>query len=145
MISFTYDPDPFGHFRYSFRKNILSLNHYYFYIVYMISVFLFLAFLPKLYWLPLIPPGIVLLIIIISRPYNRKRENIRAFICLTTVLVILGMRVLIIIGPSPLYTHYYFCAVISLVFILTLITLCGLIYEFVWICYLYKRAPKTEQ
>ena len=127
LLALWLDPDSFDYFRYSFKRNELALSHCYLYIVMMVSASVLKAMLPSLFYVPIIPPTVLMLLTLITRPYRHLQENVRAVVCL---IIICGVSAidLVLTLCSRSFAFVYFFALFVILTLYSVGTICYLVY-----------------
>lgn len=100
LLLFRFDPDPFDYFRYAFKRDRKSMAYFYIYGLAIISGVLLLCLMPEMAYLPMIPFGVMLMYVIVLRPYREISENVRSIFYLLVILSCLSLRVYIQYVPS---------------------------------------------
>ncbi len=95
FVKFGFDPYPFGYFRFSFRPQTLAMEHYLIKILILIMTVLLIVLLPNLYFVHPIPLALMLLYILINRPYKLPRENARAVLNWLIMLSFTTMNIVV--------------------------------------------------
>lgn len=70
IILYFCDPDPFDYFRYAFRKQMLPLLTYFFFLATFVSTIVLFFMFPHLSWTAMIPFSVFFVYILAYRPYK---------------------------------------------------------------------------
>lgn len=70
FLLFFCNPDPFDYFRYSFKKHRLLLLYYHGYALVIVATVAITVLVRSVLWAAAIPCGVLLLFVIIVRPYK---------------------------------------------------------------------------
>lgn len=87
------DPHGFGFFRYSFRMTYMTFYYFWIFICGIVLFACFSASIPRVSYMPIIPIGLLLLHVIIFRPFTDRYENIRSAINLLVMGSFCGFKI----------------------------------------------------
>lgn len=93
LILFLEDPHGFGFFRYSFRMTYLTFYHFWIFIFGMILFSCLSVSLVGMSYITVIPIGLLLLEVIIFRPYVETYENLHTGFCLAVMGSFCGFKI----------------------------------------------------